>query len=243
MKYALIADIHGNLEALKAVIDEIEKEKVDDIYCLGDIVGYYPNPNECVELIEKYVKASVAGNHDYAAIGKIKYKETFTEYAKIAMEWTCEHLDKKSEEYLAELPAIYTVDDKICITHSNPCETDRWDYLLDESEITDVFCSFPQKICFNAHTHYPVIMMLRDEDVVMHKKKKVVINPDCQYIINVGSVGQPRDKINLSSYVIYDSEDNTVEIKRVKYDIETVQKKVREACLPEFLAHRLGLGK
>ena len=245
MRYALISDIHGNLEALEAVLLDIKKERIDAIYCLGDIVGYYPEPEKCVNLVMKNAKSAITGNHDYAAIGRIDIHNTFTRYACIAMEWTQKHLSRASIAYLADLPLTQVIDKDILLAHSTPSNPDGWAYLFMDSDelVFDAFSSFSQRICFNAHTHYPVIMTLQDDKIILHKEKRIRLVPDQQYLINVGSVGQPRDRDPRSCYAIYDKNMQEVTLKRVEYDYKTTQMKVRKEGLPEFLAQRLKEGR
>jgi predicted phosphodiesterase len=245
MRYALIADIHGNLEALETVLAEIRKENIDEIISLGDLVGYYPNPNECITLIKENAKKSITGNHDYAALGKMDYHNAFTFYACISMEWTQRHLSDESREYLSSLPLTAKIDHTVLLTHSTPARPDKWDYIFMDSDemVTDAFSSFKQRICFNAHTHFPVIMTLRNDQVILHRANKVKLSHEGQYLINVGSVGQPRDGDSRACYTVYDSHRMEVYIKRVKYNYKVTQKRCREENLPEFLALRLAEGR
>lgn len=245
MRYAILSDIHGNLEALDAVLADIQQQSIDRTCCLGDIVGYYPNPNECVGRIQSHVDLCVVGNHDYAALGKIDFRELFTYYACVAMEWTQFHLSQASRDYLSGLPLTESIGDEILLTHSSPDAPEKWEYLFMERDelVANAFGSFRQHICFNAHTHAPIIMMLQGDQIMLYRDWQVKTNPKRQYLVNVGSVGQPRDFDHRASYAIYDSDKREISLQRVIYDFAATQKKVADAGLPKFLALRLAEGR
>ena len=168
MRYAIISDIHGNVEALKAVLGDIESRSVDTIVCAGDIVGYYVDPEECVELVKTKVRYSVIGNHDYAAIGKIDTRN-FTFYAYAAMEWTKTQLSKEAKKYLSTLPLTMEVD-QLFFTHSSPSNPQDFIYVFPDSEdaIFEAFNSLVHRLNFIGHTHWPSIMVQDDERIVLH---------------------------------------------------------------------------
>ncbi|MFP4416877.1 MAG: metallophosphoesterase family protein [Chitinispirillaceae bacterium] len=244
MRYAIISDIHGNLAALESVLDNIQNHSVDSIICLGDIVGYYPDPTRCVELVQEHATYSVAGNHDYAAIGKLDHRN-FTLYAYVAMEWTKKHLSDNARKFLTTLPLKIEMDDMF-FTHSSPCNPqDFSQYVFPDSDeaIFEAFSSLVRKVNFIGHTHWPSIMLQDDDRIVLHGEDTIHINGNHYYLINVGSVGQPRNFDPRSCYAIYDTEEKTVELMRVKYDFSITQRRIAEAHLPEFLANRLAKGR
>jgi diadenosine tetraphosphatase ApaH/serine/threonine PP2A family protein phosphatase len=245
MKYAIISDIHGNLEALTAVLKDIKRRGADIVVCLGDIVGYYPNPRQCIELITVNVDRCVAGNHDYAAVEKID-ASSFTYFAFSAMEWTKERLAESDKDLLRALPLTYVDEDEdLLFVHSSPCDPDRFSYVFPDNEysVFEAFSHLTHRINFIGHTHWPTIMHLEEDKVMLHSATSVAIEDDFPYIINVGSVGQPRDFDNRSCYAIYDTAKKNVTIHRVAYNFKITQKKIKENGLHAFLAERLEKGR
>jgi predicted phosphodiesterase len=243
MKYAIISDIHGNLEALQAVLKDIDSRAIDVMVCLGDIVGYYPNPEDCIELVRNRVDICVAGNHDYAAIGKID-TQNFTYYAFAAMEWTKHNISEKAKEFLRSL-SLTIERDNMFFTHSSPSNPQDWSYVFPDSEeaVFEAFKCLVHRINFIGHTHWPSIMIQENDRVILHSEHKIKLQESNYYLINVGSVGQPRDFDSRSCYAIYNTEENEISLVRVKYDFTITQKKIRNKKLPLFLAERLEKGR
>ncbi|NLP01659.1 MAG: metallophosphoesterase family protein [Fibrobacter sp.] len=243
MRYAIISDIHGNAEALNAVLNDISDRHIEQTICLGDIVGYYPDPETCIDLIKKSASYCVAGNHDYAAIGKID-TQNFTYYAFAAMEWTKQNLSESGKEFLRSLPLIVVKDDMF-FTHSSPSNPQDWVYVFPDSEeaIFEAFNSLIYRLNFIGHTHWPSIMIQENDRIILHSDHLIKLSENHYYLINVGSVGQPRDFDSRSCYVIYDSEKMEISIVRVPYDYRVTQKKIHENSLPVFLAERLEKGR
>lgn len=245
MKYAIISDIHSNIEALQAVLKAIEQEEVDKILCLGDIVGYGPNPNECIDLVQQHCEIILTGNHDFACIenSELFY---FNKYAKQAVEWTLTVLKKENLEYLAKLPLQEKIEN-YCLVHANAYDPRSWDYVLSLDEAEYNFSKFSEKICFIGHSHHPIIYMeYTENDTLKYYPKaesKIQIEENNRYIINVGSVGQPRDGNPNSAFGIIDTTSQIYELKRVAYDIDKTFQKMVEAGLPQFLADRLLMGR
>jgi len=242
MKYAIISDIHGNLEALKSILEEIDRQKVDSILCLGDIVGYGPNPNECAEIIKERADVVLAGNHDYAPLGKIDISY-FNPWARQAIEWTRENLAPETIEFLLELP-LKSEQDGFTIVHATPYKPHEWNYIITIGDAIKNFPEFSSQVCFIGHSHVPMIVTLTERnDCVVEKDNPLMIKDNLRYIINVGSVGQPRDLNPLSAIGLYDTDTKTYELVRVEYDIAVTQKKILASNLPSFLAERLELGQ
>lgn len=243
MRYAVISDIHGNAEALEAVLRDIEKRPIDSIVCLGDIVGYYPDPELCIELIKKYSDLCVAGNHDYAAIGKID-TQNFTYFAFAAMEWTKQNISENTKKFLETLP-LTVEKDNMFFTHSSPSNPQDWVYVFPDSEETvfEAFNSLVYHINFIGHTHWPSIMIQEKDRIILHSEHSIKLNENNYYLINVGSVGQPRDFDSRSCYAIYDSDSKELSLTRVVYDYTVTQKKIKDNHLPLFLAERLKRGR
>ena len=244
MRYAIISDIHGNLEALNAVFYDIDRNYIDLVVCLGDIVGYYPNPEECVDIIRERVAYSVAGNHDFAAIGKIDTTR-FTYYAHEAMEWTKKNLSDSSYDYLESLDLSIQIDGMI-FTHSSPAVPENFTYIFPNSivAIREAFSSMVSHIVFIGHTHVPFILV-QDEPGLIQPilESEYTFKSESYYLVNVGSVGQPRNRVPMSSYAIFDTETKELSLKRVPYDIKITQEKTVEVGLPKFLAERLTSGR
>ena len=244
MKIALISDIHSNLEALQAVKEDIEKKGFDEIYCLGDIVGYGANPNECIEMVRTMCKACIMGNHDHACIGSTSI-EMFNPYAKLAVKWTMEHMSEESTNFLKSLNFIYKLDHKTMLVHSSPFEPDKWNYILSEYDALIAFsCLNSEQLVFIGHSHQPLLFFeSQNQDIHYSIINSLTLDKQQRYIVNIGSVGQPRDLNPKSCYVGIDTEENTVEYYRIGYDIETAVKKIIDAGLPQILAERLKYGK
>ncbi|MCB1195732.1 metallophosphoesterase family protein [bacterium] len=240
MRYAIISDIHGNLEALLAVLGDCGKKEIDRYICLGDIVGYGANPAECVKQIIDLDALCVVGNHDHAAIGLTDIS-FFNPYAKAAVEWTASKLSKKHKSFLSHLPFIITLED-ITLVHSTLDGPERWRYILNDFDAEVNLKLFDNLICFIGHSHVPCMFQEQyNSKALFDFLNEMTIQQ--KTIINVGSVGQPRDGDPRASYVIYDSELRLVTFERIEYDIATAQKKIVKSGLPKILATRLQLGK
>ncbi len=239
--YAVISDVHANLEALHAVLEKIEKDNVDRILFLGDSVGYGPNPNECTEELKDRGSVFIAGNHDWAVVGK-NNSTFFNTHAKIAIDWTGEVLTTENRDYLEALPLTAELEeDDIFLVHGSPYEPQKWHYLYSEYDVVDNFSYFKEKICFVGHSHVPFIAEYSGRGPVIFHNNIAEIKTDCRYIVNTGSIGQPRDGNPEAAYVIL--RDGSIEIKRTSYDIVLTQNKMKKAGLPSYLIERLSRGR
>ncbi|MCK5833636.1 metallophosphoesterase family protein [bacterium] len=241
MKIAIISDIHSNLEALKAVLDYIEGFSVDSIFCAGDIVGYGADPVECVEIIKKRADLVVAGNHDYGVVGKTDISK-FKQSARSAIEWTSAQLDLNQKKWLASLDLVKN-DNNIKIVHSSPLSPESWHYIRLNSSITAQFEAFSERVCFVGHSHKPGIWCSSGDRIECGSSYVLSGLSGYRYIVNVGSVGQPRDGDSRACIVIFDDESMMVEFHRVDYDIDSAANKIISANLPEQLASRLYKGR
>jgi predicted phosphodiesterase len=232
MKYAIISDIHSNLEALTKALAIIDEKKVDEIICLGDIVGYGANPNQCVELVRSRCSAAVLGNHDAAALNTALAYD-FNAIARRAVFWTSDELTAENKSYLSSLPMTLKKEN-ILFVHSSPDVPEAWDYIIDPEEASSAIRGFDERICFIGHTHVPGIF-------TEHGRAKFVTQEE-QYIVNVGSVGQPRDGNPKLAFGIFDSAVWEYELIRSEYDIQTAAEKIYAAQLPEELGNRLMYG-
>ena len=246
MKTAFISDIHANLEALEAVLADIQAQGVDRVYCLGDVVGYGPDPNLCVARVREVCKATVIGNHDWAALGRMD-TIAFNEYARAAADWTSNSLDGVSREFLSNLPLELLVDDTIRLVHASPLEPERWTYVLSFLEAARQFESFSERLCFIGHSHLPIVIQEKGNGHDLDAREypgqgPLKLLPEARYIVNVGSVGQPRDRDPRAAYVWYDDEEDSLLLRRLEYQVPMVQAKIRASGLPDFLAQRLAEG-
>ena len=243
MKLAFISDIHANLEALEAVLKDIDKNKVDEIFCLGDVVGYGANPNECVEVVSKRCKGVLLGNHDAVATNLLTTQH-FNVHARIAIEWTTETLSTANRSFLAALPVAKTTD-ILTMVHATPYEPGMWYYITSLEEAAFNFQFFDTKICLVGHTHIPMIIALDNEEIYVHQEKQISFKDkdDMRILINIGSVGQPRDRNPQSSYGILDTEEKLFSLHRVQYDIHKTQSKMKKIKMPDFLVNRLAEGR
>jgi predicted phosphodiesterase len=242
MIYGIIADIHGNLEALNSVLKSIEsnKEKIERIICLGDIVGYGADPAECIRITEEISDVILAGNHDFAVCGQSNV-EDFNSYAKEAVRWSREALSKQEIDFLKGLPFTHR-EKNIDFVHSSLHRPESWRYLARVSDTYIDFQIMENQVLFVGHTHSPVIFEKAETEVKRLKIYELSLDLDKKYIINPGSVGQPRDRDPRASFAIFDSKKNFVKIMRVEYDIKKTQRKILDAGLPEVLADRLSDG-
>lgn len=250
MKYGIFSDIHSNIEALDVVLKEIQKEKVDEIICCGDIVGYNANPEECVSRIVSLGIRSVMGNHDMALVEPTEDRY-FNHYGLAAIKWQRSQVTQSNQKFIKELPSKIKVTepnlhDDFQVTHGSLDPQAPFEYIASPLEALRMSELMLKKICFIGHSHISGIFTISPNDKVEYFRAshghEVSIDPKEKYIINVGSVGQPRDRNPQSAYAIYDTEKNKITIKRVDYDIETTISKVMDAGLPLFLADRLRIG-
>ena len=244
-KYFIFSDIHGNYEALKSVMSEYDEElKMGPCVpiCLGDVVGYGPNPRECIQELRRRNIASLAGNHDYAAIGRMDIS-FFNPYAKDAVLWTKDILQPEDVEFLSSLP-LRREFDEMTLVHATPCEPEQWNYLFTLYDAQHNFSCFNTRVCFVGHSHAPIFIIKKQTDECwVHPHPILCLRDGWRYIVNVGSVGQPRDGNPAASFAIYDESTQTVEIKRKEYDVITTQKKMRDNKLPTYLIERLEMGR
>ena len=242
MRYAIIADVHANLTAFAAVLKDIEQRGgMDEIWCLGDIVGYGPDPHECIALLRQQRYVCVAGNHDWGAIGKVDIAD-FNPDAAAACQWTAQQLSPEDVRYLENLPLTLERDD-FTLVHGSPREP-IWEYLISTSIALQNFNFFQSPYCLVGHSHLPLVF--RDEDGACSFNKwatniGLALGRN-RLIINPGGVGQPRDGDPRASYAIYDTENRQIRLYRVPYDIETTQHKMMESGLPIRLVARLKYG-
>jgi diadenosine tetraphosphatase ApaH/serine/threonine PP2A family protein phosphatase len=243
LRTAFISDIHANLDALEVVHQDFESQGIDRVVCLGDIVGYGPEPNECVAKVRELCEITIVGNHDYAALERMDTLG-FNEYARAAADWTANALSPESRDFLSLLPLDHVMDG-MRLVHASPLEPERWTYVLSYQEAERQFASFNERLCFIGHSHLPVVIEQNGGEInALHFAGDVPLrlHKERRYIVNVGSVGQPRDRDPRTGYAWYDDEMDATMLRRLEYPIATVQKKIEESGLPTFLAQRLADG-
>lgn len=242
MRYGIFSDVHSNLEALEAVINAYKKEEIDKYLCVGDVVGYAANPKECIGKVKELVTITIAGNHDWANVDLFSL-DYFNPDAKEAIFWTKQNLNDNSRYFLETLKLIYQ-DEDLTLVHGTLNEPQEFNYLVDEYAAYETIRLLETDICFVGHSHVAGIFIQdKDERVFYCLDSAIGIKEENKYIVNVGSVGQPRDRNPKAAYCIYDTEKKEIQIKRVDYDIEATRKKIIAAGLPRFLADRLLVGR
>lgn len=242
VRYLIISDIHANLVALETVLGDAPA--FDEIWCLGDLVGYGPDPNECIERIRDFPHSSLAGNHDWAVLGKLDLG-SFNADARIASAWTQSELTPAARKYLSELPT-HMEKDGIYAAHASPREP-VWEYILDAKLAYVNFAHFAATFCLVGHTHVPLIFELDEQQqhcemVAPSLSGPLALGPR-RMIINPGSVGQPRDGDPRASYAMLDTDRMTWEFRRVVYSVEIAQERMRARGLPSRLIERLEAGR
>ena len=240
MRYAIFSDIHANLEAFEAVLRDAEEQKCTHYVCLGDIVGYNANPHECTSRVRELDCPIVKGNHDEQA-SLIESSRDFNEMAEAAIEWTRENLSEADKDWLRDLKLQRQVRD-FTIVHATLDTPAQWGYVFNNLDAAASFTYQHTTVCFFGHTHVPMAF-IRDDGVKRVRTEQLRIDNTKKYFINVGSVGQPRDGDWRAAYCIYHIEQNSVEQRRVKYDLASAQKKIIAAGLPPLLAERLAVGR
>lgn len=240
MKYAVIADIHSNLEALEAVLADTKEQKCTHFCCVGDVVGYNANPKECLDIIRGMNMPCVKGNHDEYCSSE-EDLDGFNPHAAEAVNWTRKQLSKEDRQWLRDMKYVKLVA-SFSMVHATLDGPQRWGYVFDKLAAAASFTYQNTAVCFFGHTHVPVAFV-RDSVVRGGTYSKFKTEPGKKYFVNVGAVGQPRDGNPKCGYVIYDLNEGTIELRRLDYDIEKAQKKIMAAGLPQRLADRLTLGK
>jgi diadenosine tetraphosphatase ApaH/serine/threonine PP2A family protein phosphatase len=242
MKRAILSDVHGNLEALEAVLEDLRDAGAGEIWSLGDAVGYGPDPERCVEILREEAVVNLMGNHD-AAVVNLTPVEPFNINARRAVEWTRSVVSPATVRLLEGLPYTERRGEAFLV-HASPRKPEAWDYIMSVTEAEECFAHFEGQICFVGHTHVPFFAVLEGEkgSRLIHRKT-AKLRDDTRYLINAGSVGQPRDLDPRASYVMFDAEEGRAEIRRVAYPLERTQDKMREHDLPSFLVDRLAEGR
>ncbi len=242
MRYLVISDVHGNFPALQMVLQDAPA--FDAVLCLGDLVGYGPNPNECVERVQEFPLTCIVGNHDWGTIGRADLL-IFNNDARQALYWTQHELSSENRAFISDLPTTVRIDDFLLV-HGSPREP-IWEYLVDVRSARENFLGYAFNIALVGHTHLPLALEWLEET-----RQARILLPDGEtplalsgrrLILNPGSVGQPRDGNPRASYAILDTEQMTWEFRRVAYAVEITQERMRARGLPQRLIDRLQFGR
>ena len=243
MLRAVLSDIHSNLEALEAVLADVERAGAKEILCLGDFVGYGASPNECIERLRPIVTAAVAGNHDVAVCGRIRLG-SFGSHAAQAARWTGTVLTPRCQAYLESLP-ITVRHAGALLVHSSPSEPERWRYVLEVGEARAEFDGFMEPLCLVGHVHRPGTYRLDSGtgQVVYRRGPEIPLDPQGRFLAIVPSVGQPRDGDPRAGYLLWDDGRGWLRQVRVDYDLAAARQRILDAGLPPFLGDRLQWGE
>ncbi len=248
MKICVLGDIHANLEALNAVLAKAKELGAEKYVCIGDVVGYNANPHECLEIVRNLdLIAIVMGNHDSYASNDAEMLG-FNPQAAEAVEWTRQQLTAEERKWLAELPMrrdviVQNPTARFSVVHATLDTPTAWGYIFDRFTAASSLQYQWMPLCFFGHSHTPLAFEKSLSDIVGGVYETIQMASNQKYLVNVGSVGQPRDRDPRAAFVIYDVEKGQIQLHRVEYDIETTQKKILAAGLPERCAARLALGR
>jgi predicted phosphodiesterase len=241
MKYAILSDIHSNLEALQVVLHHAKQQKCTHYVCLGDIVGYGPNPKECLEIIRSLDCPVVMGNHDEYCATSLDLTG-FNPMAADAIKWTRDQLNEEERDWLHDLKYVRSVE-SFTIVHATLDLPEKWAYVFDKLAASASFNYQHTPVCFNGHTHVPIALVRGHMGIQGGLYTKIRVEIGRKYFINVGSIGQPRDRNAKASYAIFDLLNNLIELHRLDYDFAATQKKIRAAGLPVSLSDRIAQGR
>lgn len=244
MRIGIFSDVHANLAALETVVEELQKHSIDTYICLGDVVGYGASPNECCDIVRDLTSVVIMGNHDAAVSGRMDYS-FYYDQAKQALDWTNEVCREDNIEWLRELPYLSPQKDiDVLYSHGSPINPEEFNYIFNMEQAREAYQYRDelQQVTFIGHSHLCRVFAFSNDGVVQMVPGHIDLEPDKQYIISVGSVGQPRDYDPRAAYAVFDTESRSFEQYRVEYDINLSAKRVYEARLPDAFGKRLFVG-
>ena len=242
MRYGILGDVHGNLEALDVAVQGLDRRGVDRYLQMGDIVGYGADPAPCIKLIRDLEATVVAGNHDWAVIGKLD-TSFFNVYAREAVEWTRSHLTRDDLQFLESLVLVEEPDPEVTLVHATLDQPEVFDYIQTYYDAHRSLAALRTTVCFMGHSHVPMAFLQSEAGIVHTNDEEISLQGYDKALINVGSVGQPRDENPKTAYAIYDTEERTYTLYRDAYDSEATGEKIRQAGLPSVLGERLLYGR
>lgn len=244
-RYGLIADVHSNLQALEAALEWIDERSVDAVYCLGDVVGYGGDPTACVEIVRERCAGTVRGNHD-AAVVDASLREWFNPHAREAIERQAELLDERARAWLAELP--YTLElGPVAIAHSGFADPEAFQYVTAEKDARRELRATRARWNFLAHTHVPAAWRRTPDgeiqELTLPQRDDATLDQEGAYLVNPGSVGQPRDGDPRAACAVFDVSSATYRATRLDYDLAAAQAAIHRSGMPDFEAERLARGR
>jgi diadenosine tetraphosphatase ApaH/serine/threonine PP2A family protein phosphatase len=244
MRLGIFSDVHANLEALNAVLEAYKQESIDRFYCLGDVVGYGANPNECTNIVRDVAELTILGNHDAAVAGRMDYSYYY-EAARQALDAHAQSLTADNMTWLRGLPYKHRVPDaNVLLCHGSPVRIEEFEYIFAPEQARECLPILDQlgDLTLIGHSHLCKVFALKAGEVRELPSKTFQLQDGYKYIVSVGSVGQPRDYDNRASYTVYDTKTKTFEFKRVEYDIDLAATKIFDAKLERNFGHRLFIG-
>jgi len=242
VRIAIFSDIHGNLEALDAVLASEEMRSADRAVCLGDVIGYGADPSACLARVRAKAERVLLGNHE-SAVAHPEELEYFNGYARTALEWTRAQLSAEELAFVSSLPFAYRERPDYLFVHSAPSAPADWTYVVGLDTARAELSAFDETLCFVGHSHVPLVVEATPEGASRLVDYPVRVEAGNRYLVNVGGVGQPRDRDPRAAFALYDSDSRVLSLVRVEYPIERAQEKIIAAGLPPFLATRLAAGR
>ncbi len=242
MKIGVVSDIHGNLPALQAVVAKLQEARCALVLCAGDVVGYGAQPSQCIEIVRELGMICVIGNHDHM-VAYPGREQLMRKEVRIAIEWSRANLTKEEIQWLGQLPreASYA---GFNLVHASHVFRPEWHYVLDERSLCANFLFQTSPLAFNGHTHLPAVAVhCRGRRPLLMRLQEFDLPHEGRCLVNVGSVGQPRDRRPQAAFAVYDTHSRHLSLGRADYDIAAAQRVIREAGLPAFFADRLALGR
>lgn len=241
MRYGVLGDIHSNLEALTVAVDRLDRLGVDQFLQVGDVVGYGADPVPCIETLREIRALCIAGNHDWAVVGKLD-STFFNIHARKAVEWTRSRLDRPHLHFLESLPLTRVVDEHVSLVHGTLDQPELFEYIQTYSDAYRSLAALETTVCFMGHSHVPMAFLLNDQ-IVHTNSRRVDLSRTRKALVNVGSIGQPRDENPMTAFGLFDTSSRIFTLFREPYDVAKTRDKIAEAGLPELLGERLLFGR
>jgi len=242
MRYAIFGDMHSNLEAYEAFVADAKNESIDQYLCVGDVVGYGADPDRCIEITKNLQCPTVAGNNDMAVINKLPL-DNFNIFAREAIEWTKEHISDEGIRFLSNLDYVHE-EEEIVLTHGSLRDPSDFNYVTDRKSAHVAMALQQRRFCFVGHTHIPCLFYYESSgDLDFKYAPRIKLQENTEYLVNVGSIGQPRDGDWHACYCIYDSREEIIRFKRIEYDVKKASEKILKAGLPGRLSERILSGR